>query len=107
MRGLLTLETLILCKDNLMNIALTEVLKRLHKWEKKDALIHALLLTHSQELTVKVSGRIHRDGEAFKLTYDTGEVRIAFTEDMRFKYGDAILEIIAPLWRCVLHGPRD
>ena len=90
-----------------MDLALTEVLNRLSQWEKKDTLIHALLFTHSQELKVKVSGRIRTDADTFTLVYDTGDLSVTLTEDMRFKYGDALLEIRAPSWRCILHEARD
>lgn len=91
-----------------MDLALSQAIERVRHWETKATTIRGSLFTHSQELQIAFTACASIDGNAIRLRSDKGfKAQIMLTKAMTFRYGDAILEIMTPGWRCILYEPRD
>ena len=91
-----------------MNLQQSEAIEYVRRWEAKASKIRGSLFTNSQELQIAFLARVYTDCDRITLTSDTGfEVSMTPTQGMTFSYDNAILEIKAPMWRCILYEPKD
>jgi uncharacterized ferritin-like protein (DUF455 family) len=91
-----------------MNLALSRAIDRLQRWETQASNVRGSLFTNSHELQIAFLARIHIEANAIALTSDTGfKFHLTLTDAMTFRYIEAILEIRAASWRCILHEVND
>ena len=91
-----------------MNLAISEAVDRLRRWETQASNIRGSLFTNSQELQITFLARIYIEGDAITLASDTGfKFHLTLSDAMTFRYSEAMLEIRAASWRCILHEAKD
>lgn len=92
-----------------MNLALSEVLDLVRRWQNASAEIRVLVQIASGEIVVEFDGRAIVETESgITITNDIGEeCRIALQQTMTFTYADRLLRIDGAGWRCNLWETKD
>lgn len=92
-----------------MNIDLPQVLDLARKWQQQAVTVFAIMMSDSFRWDVHYEGRVSVTEDMIELTPENSEAvaHMTLLPNMAFAYGDGILAIGMPGWRCFLRGPED
>jgi hypothetical protein len=90
-----------------MDIAASEALERVRRWEKRATYLNGMLLSNSSLMLVKFAGRVTIHKDVITFMENSFEFCLSLTPTMAFKYSNAGLEIIAAEWCAVLYEPKE
>lgn len=90
-----------------MDLNASEALARVREWEQRSTRISGMLLSDTSMMEVAFAGRVTITNNVITVKEDSFEFRLLLIQQMIFKYAEAVLEIRALGWRCVLYEPKE
>lgn len=89
-----------------MDLTLSEAVAHVQAWEMNASPLNVMVLSDSSEMVVKFAGCVTIKDDVITSADQPLEFRLSLTPTMIFKYADAVLEIRALGWHCILYEPR-